>query len=200
MKSDARPLCGLCGTDVPHKLKRSVHFFLTASIIRTCIHNLKHRVDGSFSAILRCVFLQYTKYSCENAPCLAGKSLVHPASSAVNTGSKRPPPAPWNRGRSFAAPPGGARSAARTVCRSALTGVGICKKFMGFGPIAAGRWWKNPNNCRFTNKTEEQCQNRSFLFAGTGKISCILKILWYNGHVRGGGRRFAPFIIPFLAT
>ena len=26
--------------------------------------------------------LQYTKCSCENAPCLAEKSLVHPASSA----------------------------------------------------------------------------------------------------------------------
>ena len=57
-------------------------------ILRTCIHNLKRRVDGSFSAILRCVFLQYTKYSCENAPCLAKKSLAHPASSAVNTGSE----------------------------------------------------------------------------------------------------------------
>ena len=44
--------------------------------LRTCIHNLKRRVDGSFSAILRCVFLQYTKYFCENAPCLAEKSLV----------------------------------------------------------------------------------------------------------------------------
>ena len=56
--------------------------------LRTCIHNLKRRVDGSFSAILRCVFLQYTKYSYENAPCLAEKSLVHPTSSAVNTDSE----------------------------------------------------------------------------------------------------------------
>ncbi len=56
--------------------------------IRTCIHSLKRRVDGSFSAIPRCVFLKYTKYSRENAPCLAKKSLAHPAYSAVNTGSK----------------------------------------------------------------------------------------------------------------
>ena len=42
---------------------------------------------GSFSAILLCVFLKYTKYSRKNSPCLAEKSLAHPASSAVNTGS-----------------------------------------------------------------------------------------------------------------
>ena len=59
--------------------------------LRTCIHNLKRRLDGSFSAILRCIFLKYTKYSCENAPCLAKKSLAQSASSAVNTGSKTIP-------------------------------------------------------------------------------------------------------------
>ena len=55
--------------------------------LRTCIHNLKRRVDGSFPAIPRCVFLKCTKHSRENAPCLAGKFFAHPASSAVNTGS-----------------------------------------------------------------------------------------------------------------
>jgi hypothetical protein len=49
MKSDARPQSGLCGTDVPHKLKRSVHFFLTASIIK------KH---GSLSAAVRSLLAQ----------------------------------------------------------------------------------------------------------------------------------------------
>lgn len=62
-------------------------FSLLVQLLRTCIHSLKRRVDGSFSAILRCVFLQYTKYSCENLPCLVKKSLAQPASSAVKTGS-----------------------------------------------------------------------------------------------------------------
>ena len=61
--------------------------FLEHSVFRTCIHNLKRRVDGSFPAIPRCVFLKCTKHSRENAPCLAGKFFAHPASSAVNTGS-----------------------------------------------------------------------------------------------------------------
>ena len=58
-----------------------------AAGLRTCIHNLKRRLAGPFSAILRCIFLQYTKYSRESVPCLAEKSLVHPAYSAINTGS-----------------------------------------------------------------------------------------------------------------
>jgi hypothetical protein len=33
MKSDARPLCGLSGNDLPDRLKRSIYFFLTASTI-----------------------------------------------------------------------------------------------------------------------------------------------------------------------
>ena len=71
-----------------NRRKRKTTRWTGGFAFRTCIHNLKRRVDGSFSAILRCVFLKYTKYSRENAPCLAKKSLAHPASSAVNTGSK----------------------------------------------------------------------------------------------------------------
>ena len=48
MKSDAGPLCGLCGTGVPHKLKRSVHFFLTASIIKDLL-----RLPGTGGGLLR---------------------------------------------------------------------------------------------------------------------------------------------------
>ena len=65
------------------------NYFQHEDFLRTCIHNLKRRVDGSFPAIPRCVFLKCTKHSRENAPCLAGKFFAHPASSAVNTGSKR---------------------------------------------------------------------------------------------------------------
>ena len=40
---------------------------------RICIYNLKRRPSGSVPAILRWIFLKYTKYSSGNSPCLAGK-------------------------------------------------------------------------------------------------------------------------------
>ena len=47
MKSDARPLCGLCGESSPYKLKRSIYFFSTAStIVPAGIGYLLHAGQG----------------------------------------------------------------------------------------------------------------------------------------------------------
>jgi predicted lysophospholipase L1 biosynthesis ABC-type transport system permease subunit len=61
MKSDARPLCGLSGNDLPDRLKRSIYFFLTASTItvsglRTCIHSRNRRMGEGFSRQARQIF------------------------------------------------------------------------------------------------------------------------------------------------